>query len=287
MDYMDEQLRRTGTPGPKVLGIDELSIGKGHKYRIVVSDLVRGRPIWFGGTDRSEKSMDLFFQWLGPRKCPGNPPGRHGHVEAVSQLHPQGGKRTQAKILYDKFHILKHLNEALDKIRKSEYARLSGKDRRFIKGQKYTLLSRANLSQEGRQSLKALFKANRRLNKAYLLKEMFSQLWDYKREVWAQTILRALEVGSEVAATQAVRFRADDRRALGRHRVVLPGGEQSAVGVRRRNQQQDPRHPKTSLWTSRRGIPPPQNPHLHAARNLKNGPKFTHTLCRRARIFRR
>jgi transposase len=62
-------------------------------------------------------------------------------------------------------------------VRKSEYVRFSGKNRRFIKGQKYTLLSRrANLTQEGRQSLKVLFKANRRLNKAYLLKEMFSQL---------------------------------------------------------------------------------------------------------------
>src|SRR5271157_3354335 len=71
MEYMREQLRRTGTPGPKVIGIDELSIGRGQNYRIVVSDLVRGRPIWFGGTDRSEKSMDLFFQWLGPRKCKG------------------------------------------------------------------------------------------------------------------------------------------------------------------------------------------------------------------------
>ncbi len=50
------------------------------------------------------------------------------------------------------------------------------------------LSRRANLSQEGRKALKALFKANRRLNKAYLLKEMFSQLWDYKREVWAWRI---------------------------------------------------------------------------------------------------
>jgi transposase len=45
MEYMDEQLRRAGTPGPRVIGIDELSIGKGHNYRIIVSDLVRGRPI--------------------------------------------------------------------------------------------------------------------------------------------------------------------------------------------------------------------------------------------------
>ena len=187
MEYMREQLRRAGTPGPKVIGIDELSIGKGHNYRIIVSDLVRGRPIWFGGTDRSEKSMDLFYEWLGPRKCKGIRLGVMDMWKPFRNSTLKAGNAPQAGILYDKFHILKHLNEALDKVRKSEYARLSGKDRRFIKGQKYTLLSRrANLTREGRQSLKALFKANKRLNKAYLLKEMFSQLWDYRREGWAR-----------------------------------------------------------------------------------------------------
>ena len=63
--YMREQLRRVGTPGPKIIGIDEVSIRKGHTYRIVVSDLVRERPIWFGGVDRSEASMDAFYEWLG------------------------------------------------------------------------------------------------------------------------------------------------------------------------------------------------------------------------------
>ena len=63
----------------------------------------------------------------------------------------------QAAILFDKFHVMRHLNEALDKIRKSEYARLSGKDRRFIKGQKYTLLSRReNLNTEGRSASRTL-----------------------------------------------------------------------------------------------------------------------------------
>src|SRR3972149_6168499 len=56
--YMREQLRRGGPPGPRVIGLDEVSIKKGHTYRIVVSDLVRHRPIWFGGTDRSEASLD-------------------------------------------------------------------------------------------------------------------------------------------------------------------------------------------------------------------------------------
>ena len=65
--YMRAQLARAGTPGPKVLGIDEISIRKRHTYRIVVSDLIRGRPIWFGGEDRSEASMSQFYQWLGAK----------------------------------------------------------------------------------------------------------------------------------------------------------------------------------------------------------------------------
>ena len=62
-------------------------------------------------------------------------------------------------------------------MRKSEYARLTGKDRQFIKGQKYTLLSNhAHLTLDGRRSLAKLLRANQRLNIAYLLKESFGQL---------------------------------------------------------------------------------------------------------------
>lgn len=183
--YMAAQLARVGTPGPKVIGIDEIAIRKGHDYRIVVSDLVRGRPIWFGGTDRSEASMGAFYEWLGPKKAKGIrlavmdmwKPFRNG-TEACAP---------QAAILYDKFHVIGHLGEALDQVRKSEYGRLVGKDRSFIKGQKYNLLSRRdNLTLKGRQALKALLKANRRLNIAYLLKESFGQLWSYEREGWAR-----------------------------------------------------------------------------------------------------
>jgi transposase len=68
--YMAEQLRCAGDPAPTVIGIDEISIGPGRSYRIVVRDQERKRPIWFGGRDRSEESMDCFFRWLGPEKCP-------------------------------------------------------------------------------------------------------------------------------------------------------------------------------------------------------------------------
>jgi transposase len=91
-----------------------------------------------------------------------------------------------AAILFDKFHIMSHLGDALDKVRKSEYARLTGSKRRFIKGQKYTLLShRENLDLEGRRALKELLRVNRRLQVAYLLKESFGQLWSYQKEGWA------------------------------------------------------------------------------------------------------
>ena len=92
-----------------------------------------------------------------------------------------------ASILFDKFHILRHLGDALDQVRKMEYARLTGSQRKFIKGQKYVLLShRKNLTSEGRQSLKLLLKANKRLNTAYILRESFDQLWTYNSEVWAR-----------------------------------------------------------------------------------------------------
>ena len=183
--YMREQLRRVGRPAPGVIGIDEISIGRGHNYRIVVSDLLRRRPIWFGGKDNSEKSLDLFFQEWGGKKTRGIylavmdmwKPFRSGTLKHVPG----------ARILFDKFHVVSQLGAALDKVRKSECARLTGLGRQFIKGQKYTLLSnRANLTLNGRRSLAKLLEANQRLNIAYLLKESFGQLWNYQSEAWAR-----------------------------------------------------------------------------------------------------
>ena len=183
--YMAAQLAKAGVPGPKAIGIDEISIRKGHTYRIVVSDLIRARPIWVGGEDRSEKSMGQFYDWLGEKKSGGV------RLAVMDMWKPFRNvtcvRAPKAAILFDKCHIVRHLGEALDKVRKSEYARLSGKDRRFIKGQKYTLLShRENLTLEGRRSLKLLLAANKRLNTAYLLKESFGQLWSYQSEAWAR-----------------------------------------------------------------------------------------------------
>lgn len=183
--YMQEQLRRAGKACPKVIGVDEISVKKGHKYRIVVSDLEKHRPIWFGGQDRSEESMDEFYQYIGEKASKNI---RLAVMDMWKAFEKSAKKNApQTAILYDKFHVMKHLSEALDKVRKQEYARLAGTDRKYIKGQKYILLSnRENLTLDGKASLKTLLTINKRLNTAYLLKESFGQLWNYQTEGWAR-----------------------------------------------------------------------------------------------------
>jgi len=179
--YMQAQLAQSPAPDPGVIGIDEVSERKGHNYRIVVSDLEKHVPIWFGGEDRSEESLNQFYDWLGTEKS-------NQLRLAVMDMWKAFEKATMSKapnaaILYDKFHVMRHLGKAVDAVRKSEYARLSGNDRSFIKGQKYNLLSRKeNLTLPAKRALKRLLSKNKRLYTAYLLKESFEQLWNYSYE---------------------------------------------------------------------------------------------------------
>jgi transposase len=184
--YMRKQIALAGAPAPRAIGVDEISIRKGHDYRIVVSDLDLGRPIWVGGKGRTEADFDMFFAELGPKKT--------AKIELAAMdmwkafRNSLNKNAPQARVIFDKFHIIRHLGDALDEVRRAEYRRLAGKDRTFIKGQRYTLLTNSeNLSLDGRASLRKLLKANKRLNTAYLLKESFGQLWSYQSEAWART----------------------------------------------------------------------------------------------------
>jgi len=89
-----------GTPGPKVIG-DEISIRKGHTYRIVVSDMERRRPIWFGGEDRSAQSMDQFHRLFHGKK------GRRMRLTVMEMWkafrNTMHRHAPQAPILFDKF----------------------------------------------------------------------------------------------------------------------------------------------------------------------------------------
>jgi transposase len=186
IDYMNDLLvKHPSSQHLRAIGIDEVSIKKGHSYGVVVADLDQQRPIWMGGPGRSEKEIDGFFVAMGERRC------QSIELVVMDMWKPFKKSVTQhipeADIVYDKFHVLRHLSTALDNVRRMEYKRVAEEDRRFIKGQRYTLLSnQANLTLEARRSLQLLLKANKRLNKAYILKESFGQLWDYNNPTWAR-----------------------------------------------------------------------------------------------------
>ena len=147
----------------------------------MVSDLEKRGAIWFGGDGRSEADIDQFYAFLSEES-------RHKVRLAVMDMwkrfaHRRRCKRRKPPFCSTSPHPAPSLGEALDKIRKAEYGRVTGTKRKFIKGQKYVLLAhRENLTSEARNYLKLLWSTAMRLNTAYLLRESFDQLWDYKSE---------------------------------------------------------------------------------------------------------
>jgi hypothetical protein len=141
---------------------------------------------------KNTQTLSALFSVLGFRACSrlhrifGDP-----HARPVTLVRQKNGgvlrlgadSGTAGRNLFDKFHILRHLADAMDQVRYTEYNRVALKDRAFIKGQHYTPLShRANLTLVVRRSLRKLLRANTRQAIAYLLKEAFGQLWAYRRE---------------------------------------------------------------------------------------------------------
>jgi transposase len=177
------------------LGVDEFFVGKGVQFLTVVSDLETAEPIWMG-QDRKRETLDRFFAEALPSR-------RRRAIRAVCvdmwepfRLSLQA-HLPHARLVYDKFHVLRHASEAVDETRRAEFFRQGRAARGLVRGKRWLLLrSWTHLDREDRQSLRELFALNRRLAKAYLLKEQLAQLWSYTYEGAARrflaTWLRAL-----------------------------------------------------------------------------------------------
>ena len=128
---MRAQLERAGPLTPRAIGVDEISIRRGHTYRMVVSDLEQGRAIWFGGEGRKEVDMAKFYETIGKQAS------SKIEVAVMDMWKPfrnaLKAHAPQAQIMFDKFHIMHHLGKAMDEVRKAEYARLSGEDEAPLK----------------------------------------------------------------------------------------------------------------------------------------------------------
>jgi transposase len=163
------------------MGVDEIHVGKKQKFLTVVCNLETAEPLWFG-RERKKETLDEFFRTeLSARQ-------RRG-IEAVcvDMWEPYRLSIEQwaphCRIVYDKFHIIQHANEAIEEVRRAEFFRKGGRLRELVKGKRWLLLSRwVNLTGGKRQELNGLFALNRKVFKAYLLKESLDRLWTYHYE---------------------------------------------------------------------------------------------------------
>ncbi|MBK8869638.1 MAG: transposase [Elusimicrobia bacterium] len=96
------------------------------------------------------------------------------------------------QIIYDKFHVIRHLLNAVNDVRKSEFKKRAGKRfRGLLAGKKFILLSRlAHVRGKSREALNDLLAASPKLLKAHLLKESFGHLWSYKSRTCARRFFR-------------------------------------------------------------------------------------------------
>jgi len=98
---------------------------------------------------------------------------------------------TPSHIIYDKFHILQHASKAVDEVRRAEFFRKGGAARDIVRGKRWLLLSSwVNLDRSKKRQLNQLFALNRRVMKAYLLKESLAGLWGF---IYEGAMLRYLQ----------------------------------------------------------------------------------------------
>ena len=179
--YLERWAAARRKPVLTQMGVDEIYLGKKQKFITVVSNLDSGEPVWFG-RERKKETLDAFYQQELSA-------GQRMRITAacVDMWEPFRLSIEQwapnCRIVYDKFHIMQHANNAIDELRRAEFFRKGQEGRAVVKGKRWLLLTRwVNLTPEQRDTLNQLFAMNRKLFKAYLLKESLDRLWTYSYE---------------------------------------------------------------------------------------------------------
>ena len=179
--YLERWAKSRKKPVLRQMGVDEIYLGKTQKFLTVVSNLETGEPLWFG-KDRKEETLDEFFR--------GELSGlQRGRITAacVDMWEPFTMSilkwAPHCRIVFDKFHVMQHANRAVDEVRRAEFFRKGGRMRGLVKGKRWLLLTRwVNLDSKKQHLLNELFRLNRKMMKAYLLKESLDRLWTYRYE---------------------------------------------------------------------------------------------------------
>lgn len=180
--------RERDVEGVRRIGIDEVSRQKGHVYHTVVYDLEGKRVLW-SGNGRGEHVLRAFYQEMGEAWC--------ARIEyAVMDMWPAYRKATEthlpnAVIVYDKFHVMKHLHDALEKVRRDEMKGLNKQERRELKGVRWALLKRPCLHTARQKTLlERVVRSGMRVGRAWALKEGFYKVMEASCEEEALSLFR-------------------------------------------------------------------------------------------------
>jgi len=176
--------------GVEAIGIDEIHQGKGQKYLTVVYQLCGPvRRLLFVGRGRKSEVLEGFFEQMGSDWC-----GSLKHIctdmwkaylKAIKKYAPE------AVHILDRFHVMKLLGDAVDKIRRKEARELNEHGIDLLKGMKYVFLKRPeNLTESQEEDLHEVINKRLRTVRAYLWKEKFQLFWEYTMPYYAQRYLR-------------------------------------------------------------------------------------------------
>jgi transposase len=171
---------------PQVLGVDEKAIARGHRYMTLVYDLERS-TVEFIAPERKQASLEAYFDAFSRPQCAG--------VKAIGldMWAPYIGAclakvpRAGEKMVFDRFHIMSHVIDAVDTVRRQEHRALLGRGDATLAHSKYLwLYSAENVPQRSREHFEELRGAQLKTARAWALKESLRPLWSYTRESYAR-----------------------------------------------------------------------------------------------------
>lgn len=175
--YIESKLGQTDWEKVTEISIDEVSYKKRHKYFTIISDRTTRRIISIIH-GRKNKAISRFFKSLDKKI-------RNQIVLVTMDMWKAYRKAVRkwlpfAVIVYDKFHIIRHLNRAIDKVRISEQTRLAKEGYLVLKKSRWLLITnRTSLSREHKDRLNNLCKENEIIYRCYLLKERFRYIMNH------------------------------------------------------------------------------------------------------------
>jgi transposase len=180
---VERGLARKKRQVPRLLGIDEKAYRRGQDaYMTVVSDLERATVEWIGEDRRAETLMRYFeaFSTEELEQIRGIAMDMwKGYKLAIRTTVPDA----ERKMIYDRFHVMKDFNTAVDLVRKRESRSMAGHDDHRLKGTKYLWLrSRENVPRKHRRWFAALKRASLKTGRAWAIKEQLRRFWHLTTE---------------------------------------------------------------------------------------------------------